>query len=694
MKNFCILCLAAASLLSQMLHSQNTGHIEIPLNNNADSWENVLEELLDGSFLDDEKLEQFAVQLEELHDNPININRATPQQLGQLQFLSDSQIEEISAYIYFHGPMLSLGELQLVEGLDYDTRRLLRHFVTAGPGPEKHGTVKMSQVMDYARHELVSGIDIPMYRRNGFRSHSSEELARYPNRQYHGGQLAGSLRWNMNWNDRIRLGVTAQHDAGEKFRMPTGFDFISPYLFLKDTGPFRTLALGRFKAQYGYGLLLGNAFTMGVGTISPKGISQGIKPYSSASENGYFTGAGVQIGIDRLELSGFISHQKTDASIADNGSIRSLKTDGYHRTQLEIERRRNVTQSDAGFSAQYSSQGIEIGATALAELFSRPFPTSRFRAGISTDYAVKRTEFAFWGETAQAFVTGKAMGFATLDNVLLHLERFGELGFSARYYSPGYESLHSGAMSQSKVQNEYGLGASWTGKSGKRQASVSADFYGHPQPCYGASAPSHGMQIRASWQTSDKELGKFLANLNFRSVQKDCKASGRLEYRTTIRFKFRYTGNLAPGWSWQGQTLQSLSVFKGTEPSWGRSAGLSINRSGNQNKGRKCCLDADVAAFLFRTDSFDSALSYYEKGARYQFGFMNLSGYGTRLSSMVRLRFRDGLQASLKASGTLYFDRDCIGDGAQRIDSSHKQDIGLQIVWKFHNADFHSKKKD
>lgn len=77
MKNFCILCLAAASLLSQMLHSQNTGHIEIPLNNNADSWENVLEELLDGSFLDDEKLEQFAVQLEELHDNPININRAT-----------------------------------------------------------------------------------------------------------------------------------------------------------------------------------------------------------------------------------------------------------------------------------------------------------------------------------------------------------------------------------------------------------------------------------------------------------------------------------------------------------------------------------------------------------------------------------------------------------------------------------------
>ena len=52
-----------------------------------------------------------------LHE-PVDLNRAARQQLEQFPFLSDIQIEHLLAYIYVHGQMKTLYELQLIEDMD------------------------------------------------------------------------------------------------------------------------------------------------------------------------------------------------------------------------------------------------------------------------------------------------------------------------------------------------------------------------------------------------------------------------------------------------------------------------------------------------------------------------------------------------------------------------------------------------
>ena len=112
-------------------------------NISEDGWESVLETLLSDEELTADALEELSDIYESLHAMPLNINTATRDELLMLPFLTDRQIEDIHAYIYMHGPMLTLGELQLTGSLDYTTRQLLRHFVYAGPVPPEKEKLKL-----------------------------------------------------------------------------------------------------------------------------------------------------------------------------------------------------------------------------------------------------------------------------------------------------------------------------------------------------------------------------------------------------------------------------------------------------------------------------------------------------------------------------------------------------------------------
>ena len=78
---------------------------------NTPNWENELEELSN--------------RMQE----PVNLNVATREQLEQFPFLSDIQIEHLLAYIYIHGQMKTIYELQLVEEMDRQTIQYLLAFV-------------------------------------------------------------------------------------------------------------------------------------------------------------------------------------------------------------------------------------------------------------------------------------------------------------------------------------------------------------------------------------------------------------------------------------------------------------------------------------------------------------------------------------------------------------------------------------
>ena len=132
---------------------------DLSVNNSVDNavnepnWENELEEL--------------SVRLHE----PVDLNRATRQQLEQFPFLSDIQIEHLLAYIYVHGQMKTLYELQLIEDMDRQTIQYLLPFVCIKAINNESSfrwKTMLKSAMKYGKNEVITRIDIPFYKRKGY----------------------------------------------------------------------------------------------------------------------------------------------------------------------------------------------------------------------------------------------------------------------------------------------------------------------------------------------------------------------------------------------------------------------------------------------------------------------------------------------------------------------------------------------
>lgn len=660
-KRLLISWFAALSLSVTAVYPQNTG---------TERWESVLETLLSDEELSQDALEELADLYESLHETPLNINTATREDLSMLPFLTERQIEDIHAYIYMHGPMLTLGELQLTGSLDYNTRQLLREFVYAGDVPPQKERIRLDNVLKYGRSELVARMDIPLYLRDGFRYHSPQELERYPNRAYRGNRLSHNLRYSFNWHNRIRLGFTADKDAGEK-----GYDFWSPYLFIKDMGGLKELALGNYKAQFGHGLLLGGGFSVGKSmTLSAMGRqAQGLKPHASTQEYGYLRGAGIALEWGHTTFTLLAASTPLDATLKGDSIISSFKEDGYHRTVLECSKKNNVTLGTLAANLRYSFRGIKLGGTFLTEKLSLPYKGRDRFTGASADCSVNTAHYAVSAELALS-----DSKYAVIASQTLRLRNNWTLNMVFRHYSPEYMALHSNALAEGSVQNETGLLTGFSYSRRSLKISGYADVFMHPNPRYGASERSNGADLRmeADWRTGSNDA--IYATARFKSKQKDCKYTGQLEYCMTGRYRLRWTHYCRSGAELKTQLFYVRYDFIAEPITNGYALTQNYSRGLFNEK-----LNIDLTAAAFYTESYDCRVSVYESGLRYTNNFMSLYGKGGRLAATVKCKLGSTVQLNIKAGSTYYFDRNEISSSQQRITSNHKEDISVQFITKF-----------
>lgn len=656
-----IICLLTLSYPTAVVHPQNP---------DTQRWESVLETLLSDEELSQDALEELAVMYESLHETPLNINTATREELSVLPFLTDRQIEDIQAYVYLHGPMKTLGELQLTGSLDYRTRLLLREFVYAGDIPAQKERLSFGDILKYGRNEAVLRTDFPLYIRDGFRYHSPQELARYPNRAYKGDRLSHSLRYSFNWHNRIRIGFAADKDAGEK-----SVDFFSPYFYLRDVGILKELALGNYKVQFGNGLLLGGGFSVGKSmALSSLGRQiQGLKPHASTQEYGYLRGAGFASGWRHTTFTLLVASTPLDATLKGDSVISSFKEDGYHRTGLELSKKRNITLTTFAANLRYSYRGIKWGITALQERLSLPYNGHDRYGGFSADCGINRPRYALTAEFSMA--RGKP---ALIASQTFRLIKEWDINILLRHYSPDYLSLHSNAMAEGSVCNETGVLSGFSHNSRNLNISGYADFFRHPRARYGASAPSNGMDLRAEADWNVGKRDNLYATARFKSKQKDCKYTGRLEYCWTGRYRLRWTHNLHNGAQICTQLFYARYDFVAQPISNGYALTGSYCRSLFKER-----LEMNVSAAAFHTESYDSRLSVYESGMRYSYNFISLYGKGGRVAATVKWNMGHGMQLNVKAAGIYYLDRDEISSAQQRIASNQKEDISVQFIAGF-----------
>ena len=234
------------------------------------------------------------------YTQPLDLNRASREELKSLYLLSHSQIESLLRHIERNGRLLSLYELQAVPGWDLPTIERLLPFVQVRDSG-LHGDNR-----SLAERLLNSGTRFALLRweripevQAGFKARNDSLLPAFlgsPDKLY--------FRMRMSKARSFSFGLTAEKDAGEQLgfrpqQKQYGADFYSFHAMLWNLGPFKRLAIGDYQLQYGQGLVLGAGFYLGKGTETITTVARpslGLRPYTSVVENGFFRGAAATLG--------------------------------------------------------------------------------------------------------------------------------------------------------------------------------------------------------------------------------------------------------------------------------------------------------------------------------------------------------------------------------------------------------------
>ena len=430
----------AESLLEDILEDLSVNN-DIDNSVNTLNWENELEEL--------------SGRLKE----PVNLNIATREQLEQFPFLSDIQIEHLLAYIYIHGQMKTIYELQLVEDMDRQTIQYLLPFVCVEAINNESAfqwKTMLKSAAKYGKHEVLTRMDIPFYKRKGY-EHT-----------YLGPSVYNSVKYGFRYSDRLYAGVVAEKDAGEPFgalHNRYGYDYYSFYLLLKNCGRLKTLAVGNYRLSFGQGLVVSTDYLMGktIYASSFNNRSGGIKKHSSTDEYNYFRGVAATVSVDNhWDVSAFYSHRRKDGIITD-GEITSIYKTGLHRSRKEADKRNLFTLQSAGGNITYQQNRIKLGITGIYYVFNRPYEPeltgySKYNLrgnnfyNLGVDYAYRWYRFSFQGETAM----GK-QGWASLNRLQYSPVQNTRLMLIHRFYSYNYWAMFAHSFGEgSTTQNEQG----------------------------------------------------------------------------------------------------------------------------------------------------------------------------------------------------------------------------------------------
>ena len=654
--------------------------------------ENLIEEVLEDlsvnndinnsvNFLNwENELEELSNRLQE----PVNLNSATREQLEQFPFLSDIQIEHLLAYIYIHGQMETIYELQLVEELDRQTIQYLLPFVcikAINNEPAFRWKTMLKDAGRYGKNEVLTRLDIPFYKRKGY-EHT-----------YLGPSVYNSVKYTFRYRDQLYAGGVAEKDAGEPFAAlhnRYGYDYYSFYLLLQNCGRLKSLAVGNYRLSFGQGLVMSTDYLMGktIYASSFNNRSAGIKRHSSTDEYNYFRGVATTVALTkRLSVSAFYSHRNMDGVVTD-GEITSVYKTGLHRSRKEADKKNLLTSQLTGGNVSYQQNHIRLGITGVYYVFNRLYEPeltgySKYNIhgnhfyNLGIDYAYRWRRFSFQGETA----IGK-QGWASLNRLQYSPVQDIQFMLIHRFYSYDYWAMYAHSFGEgSTVQNEQGyyVGLETTPFSHWRFF-VSFDLFSFPWKKYRINKPSRGTDglIQATF-TPRTNLSMYL-KYRYKQKERDLTGSKGTLTLPIFHHQLRYRLNYSLNDVFSSRTTldynhshsQDRAATKGYQVTQMISSQLPWTR-----------LFADVQGSYFCTDDYDSRVYVSEKGLLYTFYTPSFQGCGFRYS--IRLRYEPNKHWLFitKFGETVYLDRNEIGSGNDLICGNKKADVQMQLRIKF-----------
>lgn len=663
--------------------------------------ESRIEFLLDNNESGEADYTTLFEQLEFYYRKPINLNRTSYEQLQTLGLINDILINNLLIHIEKNGNLITLEELQTVDGFDLETIRLILPFVTVNRNLDSPN-VSFREIISDGDNQLFMRYTRILEEQEGFSNISDAALQDNPNSRYLGSQDKLYTRYKFTYSNNVSAGFTAEKDAGEEFfkgSQKKGFDFYSGHMYLQNFGIVKELALGDFQAQFGQGLTFwsGLAFGKTADLQTIKRSARGLRPYTSVQEDRFMRGGGITLQKGDVELTLFYSSNKVDANVTDTIQdqeilvFSSLGESGFHRTKSEIDNKNRIQRTYYGGHLTYKKRNLNIGITAArSELDGNFQPNTRIynqfsqlgneNTNVGVDYNYIYKNFNFFGEVSQS-VDG---GMAITNGMLVYLDPKLSLAIHQRKFDRDFKPFESNAIGESTANsNEQGIFMGINAKPFKSiTLSAYFDRFIFPWLRFQADGPSNGYSYLAQLTFSPNKKLSMYGRIRTRERGASLRLEGENidqvvnEKQQAYRYNISYKVNK----SWDIDSRVEFSQYQqGEQP---KEFGYLVYQDVTY-KSLGSPFSFSLRYALFDTDSYDSRIYAYENSVLYAFAIPAYNGRGTRFYLSTKYHISRGVDLWVRYAQTYYADRNEIGSSKELITGNTKSEVIAQLRLKF-----------
>jgi hypothetical protein len=644
-------------------------------------------------------------QLSYFYDHPLNLNRANLNDLEELGLLTSIQINNLLSHIEENGKLMTLEELQTVEGFDVEIIKLLLPFVKVSTDVDV-AQLSFKELIKNGENQLFVRYVTVLEQKEGFSPTTDSALAASPNSRYKGDEMKLYTRYRYKYGNHLSIGFTAEKDAGEEFFTGTqskGFDFYSAHFFIKNQGKIKQLALGDYQAQFGQGLTYwsGIAFGKSADIMLIKRSAIGLKPYTSVDENRFLRGGGIALQFGKIEATAFYSYNNVDANIelADSTtqenevlSVTSVQQTGLHRTFNEIEDKDAITQQQMGGHIAYKTRRLNIGVTGIHSQLNSDFnPTlatySQFRnddnlqTNLGLDYNWIYKNFNFFGEFSKSLDAGNAF----VSGALITLDPKLSLAVLYRDYQRNFQPISSAGLGEASTnENEKGMYMGFIAKPIKKfRLSAYYDQFTFPWLKYQINAPSGGYQYLAQLTYKPSKKMEMYVRIRERDKLENTAVDltegiDYLVHEKQTNYRYNLTYKISESFKLKSR-VELINYDKEESP---YETGYLIYQD-IIYKPMSSPFSFSFRYGIFDTDSYNSRIYAYENDVLYMFSIPAYYNRGTRTYLTIRYKVIKGIDIWLRYGLTYYDNIDVISSGLEEIQSNHKQEIKAQIRFKF-----------
>lgn len=641
------------------------------------------------------------------YDHPINLNSINQlENLNEIYLLTDIQINSLRQHILHNNKLMSIYELQAVEGFDMVTIRNILPFVKVSVNFDSPN-VSFSDIIKNSNNELYIRNIRAIEEKKGYSPTSDADLATSPNSRYLGSRDKLFARYRFKYMNRISLGITGEKDEGEEFFKGTqkqGFDFYSAHFFMKGFGKIKALAIGDYHMQLGQGLTVwtGQAFGKGADISGVKRNAIGIKPYASVDENNFMRGAAATIELGKYEVTGFVSRKRIDANLGDTTEdnndliFTSFQKTGFHRTVNEHADKDAIQETHVGGRFAYVGNKLKIGANGLASKYGGLLDRNlkeynqfsfnsdnNFVAGVDYSYVLKN--FNFFGEISRS----ENGGIAHINGVLIALDPSVSFTVLYRDYDKRFQNLLSNGLAEGTrigVANEealyFGVNASLS-----QQFTLSGYYDKFKFPWLRSNADKPNTEgYEALAQLMYKPSRKMSMYVRFRQQNKPVNGSAFEEaehirkvvdqLQTNYRYNVSY--KVSDAFTLKNR-VEYVTYKKGNNPV---EDGFMISQDVAYKPLSKP-YSFTLRYALFQTDSYNARIYAYENDVLYYFYIPAYYRTGSRFYLTARYKYKRKFDFWVRYGVWNYRNEDTVLSGLEEIKGNIRSDIKIVVRYLF-----------